>query len=82
MVSLDDFAGFRTVDRNVNLFIWSRLLPVGPVNYRITTDPVGFDASDHFVCGNRVTNLLQPAFEGALSDGFGHLGHFDRFRYE
>ena len=35
-----------------------------------------------FVCGDRVTDLLQPAFESALSDGLGHSGSFDRFRYE
>ena len=62
--------------------IWSRLLAVGPVNYRTRTDLVGFDAGDLFVCSDRVTDLLQPAFEGALCDGLGHLGYFDRFRYE
>jgi hypothetical protein len=52
------------------------------MNYRTRTDLVGFDAGDLFVCGNRVTDLLQPALEGALCDGLGHLGHFDCFRYE
>ena len=55
---------------------------MGPVNYRKRTDFVDFDAGDLFVGGDRVTNLLRPAFEGALSDGLVHLGHFDRFRYE
>ena len=62
--------------------IWSWLLAVGPVNYRTRTDLVGFDAGELFVCGERVTNLLWPAFEGALRDGLVHLGYFDRFRYE
>ena len=61
---------------------WSRVLAIGPVNYRTRDDPVGFDVGNLLVCADRVTDLLQPAFEGALSDGIGHLGHFDRFRYE
>ena len=60
---------------------WSWLLAMGPMNYRTRTD-VGFGASDLFVCGDRVIYLLQPAFEAALCDELGHLGHFDRFRYE
>ena len=55
---------------------------VGPVDYRTRTDLVGFDIDDLSVCGDRVTNLLQTAFDGTLSsDGLGHLGHFGRFRF-
>ena len=57
-------------------------MAVGPVNYRTRTDLVSFDAGDLLVCGDRVPNLLQPTFEGALCDGLSHLGYFDRFRYE
>jgi hypothetical protein len=62
--------------------IWSRLLSVGPVDYRTRTDLVSFDAGDLLVCGDCVTDLLQPALKGALCDGLGHLGHFNCFRYE
>jgi len=62
--------------------IQSRSLARRPVNYRTRTDLVGFDAGDLFVSGDCVTDLLQPALEGALCDGLGHLGHFNRFRYE
>ena len=55
---------------------------MSPVNYRARTDLVGFDAGDLFVYGDRVPNLLQTAFEGTLVDRLGHLGQFDRFRYE
>lgn len=62
--------------------IWGRLVAVGRVNNRTRTDLVSFDASDLFVCGDRVTDLLQPTLKGAFCDGLGHLGHFNGFRYE
>ena len=58
------------------------IIGCGPVNHRTRTDLVGFDASHFFICSDFITNWLQLAFEGALSDALSHLGNFDRFRYE
>ena len=62
--------------------IWSRLLAMRPVTYPTRTDLISLDAGDLFVYDDCVMNLLQPAFEGALCDEFGHLGYFDRFRHQ
>ena len=58
------------------------IIGCGPLNYRTRTDLVGFDAGHFFVCSDCITNWLQLALEGALSDALSHLGNFDRFRYE
>ena len=52
---------------------WSRFLAKGPVNYRTRTDLVDFNFGDPFVCGDRVTDFLQPDCEGAPSDGLSTL---------
>ena len=36
---------------------------MGPVNYQTSTDLVGFDVGDLFVCGDHVTDLPQPTLE-------------------
>jgi hypothetical protein len=69
------------VARNVDLYNSESVIGYGsrePPN----KDLVGFGAGDLFVCGDRVTDLHPPALESAACDGLGHLGHFNRFRYE
>ena len=74
------FPALRELTATSIYVIWSRLLIVGPVNYRTRTYLDGFDAGDLFVCGNRVTGLLHPDLEDAFSNGLGHSGHFNRSR--
>jgi hypothetical protein len=47
------------------------------MNYRRRSSLVDFNASDHFVYGDRGTHLLQPAFEGIFCDALSYW-----FRHE